>query len=80
MADEDERGGGEREGRARRLVAEDVLPDGVARARVEELDAVGGREARQPLEVLARLRRQDGLRPARRVGGVVAEVLERDAA
>ena len=58
VADEHERLLGQPEGRERGLVGEHVLPDRVARAAVEEVDAVRAAEGLQRLEVRARARRQ----------------------
>src|SRR5207249_3276608 len=71
---------GQLEGRAGRLFGEDVLPDRVARTRVEELDAFDRGERSQTGEERPRLFGQDLRRPRRCRGGLVVEVADGELA
>ncbi len=62
----------------RAVVAEHVLPDRVARRAVVQRDAVGGSRRLERVEKCLRLGREDVARPARRDGGLAAELLEVD--
>ena len=76
VADQDERGHGRLEGVASRQLVDHVLPDRVARARVEELGALDLRLRREALEIRAVLVEEHGLGPARRHGRVRCEVVQ----
>ena len=80
VADQHERRGRRLQAELRDVVAQDVLPDRVARAGVEELDAVAHGRRRQRLEPGALLGAEHGARPARRDPGVAGEVGEVDRA
>src|SRR5439155_3020045 len=80
VSDEDERRVREFEGRPGGLLRQDVLPDGVARARVEEVDALDLAERLQAREERTRLRRQDVGGPDGCGGGLVVEVADRELA
>src|SRR5262249_6552941 len=76
VPDEDEWRVGELERRERGLVAEDVLPDRVARRAVVEGDAVSRALGLEAVEQLLPLRLQHATRPRRRQPGVAVELLE----
>jgi hypothetical protein len=77
VPDEHERRHRQLERRQRRLLADHVLPDRIARARVEELRAIDLRLRLEALEVVAVLVEEHGPRPrrdSRRVGAELVEV------
>jgi hypothetical protein len=78
VPDEHERRVGEIEGRQGALVAQDVLPDRVARGAVVEGDAMGRARGLEPVEELLRLGREHLPRPPRRDRRLAAELLEVD--
>ena len=65
---------------ARGCLAEDVVPDRVERAAVEELGAGARRLRGEPAEEAPRLRREHLLRPADGGGRVAVEVVDRERA
>ncbi len=80
VPDEDERRVCELERRARRLVAEHVLPDRVARRAVVELDTVSGSRRLERFEERLRLRLQHFPGPPGRDCRLAAELLQIDRA
>ena len=74
VPDEDERRVRELERRQGAFVAEDVLPDRVARRAVVERDSVCGSGRLQPVEELLRLRLEHIARPARGDRRLAAEL------
>ena len=76
VADEHERRDGHLESGQGRLLADHVLPDRVARARVEELGAIGLRLRLETLEEGAVLVEQHCLRPPHDRSRVRAELLQ----
>ena len=80
VADEHERRLGQLERDAGHVCREHVLPDRVARARVEELDPVPRALRPQRLQERARAFREHGARPARRHDRVAGELLQVDLA
>ena len=80
VSDENDRRCREVEGRLRRLLGQDVLPDGIARARVEEVDAVGCAGGLKALQKRARALRELPCRPDCRRRRLVVEVADADLA
>ena len=80
VADEHERRVGEVEGGMRGFLREHVLPDGVARAGMEELDAVVRGVGLEAGEELPRRLRQHARGPGRGGGRLVVEVADGELA
>ena len=75
---EHERGIGELQRRARGLLRQDVLPNRISRAGVEEVDPLGLSGGPEALEKGARVLRQHLRRPEGRGGRFVVEVADRE--
>ena len=74
VSNEDQRFGGQLQRGPRRFLRQHVLPDGIARAGVEEIDPVHVAGGLEPLEEVARLASEDLCRPASSGCGLVVEV------
>jgi Zn-dependent protease with chaperone function len=80
VSDEHEAGRGQLERRLRSLLRQDVLPDRITRACVEEVDAFGLSGGLEALEERAGLRREDLRRPDRGGCRLVVEVTDAEPA